>query len=157
MKRIILFMLLALCSGLAGAQQAGTSSIKERMSPEQFKAAGLNKLSDAELKQLNAWFNGEKIVVVEKTVIVEKPAEVGIVAKQETSDINSRLVGEFKGWRGNTVFTLENGQVWQQSDNKEMYAKKLINPAARLTHSSLAGWRMQVDGYSSWVKVKRVK
>ena len=157
MKRIVLFMLLALCAGLASAQQAGTSSIKERMSPEQFKAAGLNKLSDSELKQLNAWFNGEKTVVVEKTVIVEKPAEVGIVAKQETSDINSRLVGEFKGWRGNTVFTLENGQVWQQSDNKEMYAKKLINPAARLTHSSLAGWRMQVDGYSSWVKVKRVK
>lgn len=157
MKRIVLFMLLALCAGLASAQQAGTASLKERMSPEQFKAAGLNKLSDSELKQLNAWFNGEKTVVVEKTVIVEKPAEVGIVAKQETSDINSRLVGEFKGWRGNTVFTLENGQVWQQSDNKEMYAKKLINPAARLTHSSLAGWRMQVDGYSSWVKVKRVK
>ena len=157
MKRIVLFMLLALCAGLASAQQAGTASLKERMSPEQVKAAGLNKLSDSELKQLNAWFNGEKTVVVEKTVIVEKPAEVGIVAKQETSDINSRLVGEFKGWRGNTVFTLENGQVWQQSDNKEMYAKKLINPAARLTHSSLAGWRMQVDGYSSWVKVKRVK
>ena len=157
MKRIVLFMLLALCAGLASAQQAGTASLKERMSPEQFKAAGLNKLSDSELKQLNAWFNGEKTVVVEKTVIVEKPAEVGIVAKQETSDINSRLVGEFKGWRGNTVFTLENGQVWQQSDNEEMYAKKLINPAARLTHSSLAGWRMQVDGYSSWVKVKRVK
>jgi len=26
-----------------------------------------------------------------------------------------------------------------------------------LTHSSLAGWRLQVDGYNSWVKVKRVK
>jgi hypothetical protein len=158
MKRIVLFMLLALCSGLAGAQQAGAASIKDRMSPEQFKAAGLNKLSDSELKQLNAWFNGEKTVVVEKTVIVEKPAEAGMAApKQATDDIKSRLVGEFKGWRGNTVFTLENGQVWQQSDNSEMYAKKLINPEALLTHSSLAGWRMQVKGYNSWVKVKRVK
>jgi len=158
MKRIVLFMLLALCAGLAGAQQAGTASLKERMGPGKFKAAGLNKLSGSELKQLNAWFNGEKTVVVEKTVIVEKPAEAGMAApKQATDDINSSLVGEFKGWRGNTVFTLENGQVWQQSDNKEMYAKKLVNPAVRLTHSSLAGWRMQVDGYSSWVKVKRVK
>lgn len=158
MKRIALFMLLALGSGLAGAQQAGTSSLKDRMSPEQFKAAGLNKLSDGELKQLNAWFNGEKIVVVEKTVIVEKPAEAGMAApKQVTDDIKSRLVGEFKGWRGNTVFTLENGQVWQQSDSTEMYAKKLLNPGVLLTHSSLAGWRLQVDGYNSWVKVKRVK
>ena len=47
MKRIVLFMLLALCAGLASAQQAGTASLKERMSPEQFKAAGLNKLSDS--------------------------------------------------------------------------------------------------------------
>jgi hypothetical protein len=38
-----------------------------------------------------------------------------------------------------------------------MYAKKLLNPGVLLTHSSLAGWRMQVDGYNSWVKVKRVK
>jgi hypothetical protein len=97
MKRIILFMLLALCSGLAGAQQAGTSSIKERMSPEQFKAAGLNKLSDAELKQLNAWFNGEKIVVVEKTVIVEKPAEAGMAAPKQATDDQKPSGGRVQG------------------------------------------------------------
>ena len=157
MKRIVLFMLLALCAGLAGAQQAGTASLQERMSPEQFKAAGLNKLSESELKQLNAWFNGEKTVVVEKTVIVEKPAEVGIVAKQDTSDINSRLVGEFKGWRGSTVFTLENGQVWQQADSSEMFASKVMNPKVKIGYSGFSGWKLQVEGYNSLVKVKRVK
>lgn len=158
MKRIALFTLLLLSSGLAAAQTSGAASLKDRMSPEQFKAAGLDKLDENELKQLNAWFNGEKTVVVEKTVIVEKPVESGMAApKPATDDINSRLVGEFKGWRGNTTFTLENGQVWQQADTKEMYAKKLVNPAVRLTYSSLAGWRLQVEGYGSWVKVKRVK
>jgi hypothetical protein len=158
MTRIALFIGLVLCSGLLAAQQTEVTSIKDRMSPEQFKATGLHKLSDSELKQLNAWFIGEKTVVKEKTVVVEKPIEAGLAApKPATDDINSRIVGEFIGWRGNTRFTLENGQVWQQSDTKEMYAKKLLNPEVRLTHSSLGGWSMQVQGYASWVKVKRIK
>jgi hypothetical protein len=158
MKRIALFTLLLLSSGLAAAQQSGAASLKDRMSPEQFKAAGLNKLSDSELKQLNAWFNGEKTVVVEKTVIVEKPAEIGMAAKkQDTSDINSRLVGEFRGWRGNTVFTLENGQIWEQADRSEMFASKSLNPKVKVLYSGFSGWKMQVEGYNTLVKVKRVK
>lgn len=72
------------------------------MGPEQFKAAGLDKLSADELKQLDNWIAGVKTVVVEK--VVEKQVE-------DFSDINSALVGEFRGWRGYTEFTLANGQV----------------------------------------------
>lgn len=81
---------------------------------------------------------------------VEKP-------KESTEDVNSQLVGEFKGWRGNTTFTLQNGQVWQQTDSSELYASKLSNPKVRVVYSSFSGWKLQVDGYNSWVKVKRVK
>jgi hypothetical protein len=152
MKQIILFLLLSFNTCIAMAQQLSTANIEDSMSPEQFKAAGLDKLNSSELKKLNAWINGEK------TIFVAKLTEAGAKApKPSTEDINSRLVGEFKGWRGNTSFTLENGQVWDQADGSELFASKLLNPKVRLNFSGLSGWKLQVEGYNSWVKVKRVK
>ncbi|HWS40104.1 MAG TPA: hypothetical protein VN247_02285, partial [Arenimonas sp.] len=125
---------------------------QESMSPEQFKAAGLNKLSKTELENLNAWISGQKTVVVEKIVAVE--VEKPEVPKE---DIVSAIVGEFKGWRGNTRFTLENGQVWEQADTSELFANKIMNPKVRIVHSGFSGWKLQVEGYNKWVKVKQVK
>lgn len=151
MKSFHLFLLAFFAAGTLHAQQeASAQAIEQRMSPAEFKAAGLDKLSKAELQQLNNWINGVKTVYVEKRVEVEKP-------KESTEDINSQLVGEFRGWRGNTTFTLQNGQVWQQMDNTELFASKQMNPKVRLAYSSFSGWKLQVDGYNSWVKVKRVK
>lgn len=152
MKQIAVFLLLTLNACIALAQPPATAGIQERMSAEQFKAAGLDKLSESELKQLNAWIAGEKVI------IVKKMTEAGAIApKPSTEDINSRLVGEFNGWRGNARFTLENSQVWEQADSTELYAKKIQNPKVRIAYSGLSGWKMQVEGYNSWVKVKRVQ
>ena len=35
----------------------------------------------------------------------------------EESELRSFLVDEFTGWTGDTIFRLENGQVWQQIDS----------------------------------------
>ena len=153
MRHFLLFSVLALASWQAGAQSAEGGSIKDRMSAEQFRAAGLHKLSDAELKQLDAWFSGEKTVVVEK--VVERTVEVE--KKEDFSDINSHIVGEFRGWRGYTEFNLANGQVWMQAETGALYTNKLTDPKVRIVHSRLSGWKLQVEGYNSWVKVKRVK
>ena len=153
MKHFLLFSALMLASWQASGQSAETVSIKDRMSAEQFRAAGLHKLSETELKQLDAWFNGEKTVVVEK--VVERTVE--IEKKEDTSDIHSNLVGEFRGWRGYTSFNLANGQVWIQAEAGALYTNKLTDPKVRLVHGSLSGWKLQVEGYNSWIKVKRVK
>jgi hypothetical protein len=152
MKPFLLFTLLLLAAGNTLAQSTDAASLRERMGPEQFKAAGLDKLSAEELKQLDNWITGVKTVVVEKVVEtqVEKPAE-------DFSDINSTLVGEFRGWRGYTEFTLANGQVWMQAAPGELFTSKLTDPKVRLVHSYLSGWKLQVDGYNSWVKVRRIK
>ena len=68
MKPFLLFTLLLLPFGQAIAQQSDAASLRERMGPEQFKAAGLDKLSADELKQLDNWITGVKTVVVEKVV-----------------------------------------------------------------------------------------
>ena len=153
MKHFLLFSAMALASLQTSAQSAEGASIKDRMSAEQFRAAGLHKLSEAELRQLDAWFKGEKTVVVEK--VVERTVEVE--KKEDFSDIHSNLIGEFRGWRGYTEFRLANGQVWTQAEAGELFTSKLSDPKVRIVHSAFSGWKLQVEGYNSWVKVKRVK
>lgn len=152
MKPFLLFTLLLFPLGTALAQQTDAAPLRDRMGPEQFKAAGLDKLSAEELKQLDNWIAGVKTVVVEKVVEkqIEKPAE-------DFSDINSTLVGEFRGWRGYTEFTLANGQIWMQAAPGELFTSKLTNPKVRLVHNYISGWKLQVEGYNSWVKVRRIK
>ena len=152
MKQIILLIVLMIFAGVSLADESTIKPVQDSMSAEEFQAAGLNKLSKTELVNLNAWISGQKTVVVEKIVNVE-------VVKQETpkNDINSNIVGEFKGWRGNTRFILANGQIWDQTDDTELYTNKMMNPKVRIVYSGFSGWKLQVDGYNKWVKVKQVK
>ena len=69
----------------------------------------------------------------------------------------SRIAGSFNGWRGGTIFELENGQVWQQS-NPDVFVlpKAKTNPSVRLKASGFGGYWMSVEGCPK-VRVKRVK
>src|SRR5213592_4157199 len=49
------------------ADQILSGSIKEMMSPEEFRASGLNKLSSEELEKLNAWLQGYRETTEKKT------------------------------------------------------------------------------------------
>src|SRR6266536_574319 len=61
------------------AEEVLSGSIKEMMSPEEFKAAGLNKLSPEELEKLNAWLQGYR-ETTEK--VTEKKTEKRVAASQ---------------------------------------------------------------------------
>ncbi|CAA9293331.1 MAG: hypothetical protein AVDCRST_MAG77-4951 [uncultured Chloroflexi bacterium] len=68
--------------------------------------------------------------------------------------IETRMAGEFNGWEGETVFVLDNGQVWQQASYAYHYRyayrpKVLIYPSGGV-------WRMQVEGVSSSIAVQRL-
>lgn len=56
------FCAVALCVGLGTPVQsadAGEASIRQLMTPDQFRAAGLEKLTDEELRTLEAWLRGQ--------------------------------------------------------------------------------------------------
>ncbi len=76
--------------------------------------------------------------------------------KQESGNvIESRIDGEFSGWNGNTIFKLQNGQIWQQVEYSYKYAYKYC-PKVKIINSS-NGWVMQVDGIDKTIRVKRLK
>jgi len=68
--------------------------------------------------------------------------------------IQSQIDGEFKGWEGDTVVKLVNGQVWQQSEYLYHYHYAYM---PRVTITNEGGYKMSVAGISRAVRVERLK
>jgi hypothetical protein len=163
---IVMFALgFAFATPLVFAQQF--SSVEERMSSSDFKAAGLDKLSPEELARLNAFIRSEVDTrTAEAQVEGARAQDVNNAERMGFKDysghrdkITSRITGTFKGWTGGTTFTLDNGQVWRQSDSDSVLAGvHLENPVVDITPGLLGGvWYLQVQGYGSSAKVERVQ
>ena len=76
--------------------------------------------------------------------------------EDETAQITSRILGEFKGWSGYTKFQLENGQIWQQS-NEGLLIVRINNPTVIIKKSFFGTYNLNVEGVNSTVKVRRIQ
>jgi hypothetical protein len=168
MRTLILASALALAFGSAAHAQS-FSSLEERMTAKEFREAGLDKLSDEELRALNAWVQ-RNVRLAEQGGAAAPAAAAGSAAPtsaQATSDtrgfenaerteISSRILGPFKGWSGKTVFTLENGMVWQQvEDDRAAFTAE--SPAVTISPGTFGSWRLKVEGSNRTTLVKRIK
>src|SRR5215470_3212706 len=119
-----------------------SDDIQQMMSPEEFKAAGLNKLSADELAKLNAWLQGYRQVT-------EKAAEKKATARAERTKMDvlvSRVDGTLPGLTGRTIIRLEDGTVWKQANADDRFrAKNPDHPAAVVIHG-VFGYKMQLEG-----------
>src|SRR6266540_687886 len=70
-----------------GANEEMSGSIQEMMSPEEFKAAGLNKLSPEELQKLDAWLQGYRQVTEKKATARAERTKLDLLV--------SRVAGNF--------------------------------------------------------------
>ncbi len=80
--------------------------------------------------------------------------------KAAVEKLEARLVGDFTGWSGNTVFRLDNGQVWQQRKNYiTNYRPRDPIPAPRVTITKgwFGGYDLRVEGVKRSVQVKRIE
>ncbi|GAB3731141.1 hypothetical protein GCM10028862_10850 [Luteimonas pelagia] len=148
------------------AQQPAPASdarpIEQRMSPEEFRAAGLDKLSPEELANLNAWMRGT--LQVETTRAAQaaeqqvKDTHRGFLSFGSSDPIVARVVGEFTGFGRGKRYTLDNGQVWEQVDSARIPGARKANPEVTIKPAVLGeAWYMRVEGYNTNAKVKRVK
>lgn len=79
-------------------------------------------------------------------------------AKKGIKEIQSRIIDNFDGWSGRTIFRLENGQVWQQSDvNSTLSWRGDSHPMATVKRKSFGSYMLGVEGVNKMVRVKRVK
>jgi hypothetical protein len=136
--------------------------IQQQMTPEQFKAAGLDKLSAEELANLNAWLNHTIDTESAKAATAAseqvKHESRGFFNFGSEEPIVAHLVGEFRSFGKNRTYTLDNGQVWQQIDDTHMTGRPQLNPEVRIKPAMIGNsWYMSVGKYNTQAQVKRVK
>src|SRR6266487_1226256 len=150
-RSVLRYSILALCTILTlapllrAAREETSGSIQQVMTPEEFKAAGLNKLSPEELQKLNAWLQGYR-EVAEKTAEKKATARAAKVERTKMDLLGSRVDGTFNGLTGRTVIRLEDGTVWKQANADDQYRSRVTDhPAAAVIHG-IFGYKMQIEG-----------
>lgn len=151
----ILFVFASTCAGAAEF-----SSLEERMSGDEFNAAGLERLSPDELARLNDWLRANWPVM--PAAAEPYPAQAdsrGLSQPSASRDaIVSRITGEFSGWDASTTFTLDNGMVWETSGTvSPLNIRPVTNPTVIIEPAFMGTWLLRVEGYNSSVRVKRVR
>jgi len=161
-------VLLSLASP-ALAQRVVEGDLQQQMSPAEFKAAGLDNLSPAELTALNGWLQGKVAAVAADTreQVREQAREEGrqeVIVKNRgffdfgsNEPITSTLQGEFRGFGKARRFVLANGQEWEQSDDTVLSGVRKTNPAVSISPGLLGVWYLRVDGVNTRAKVRRTK
>jgi hypothetical protein len=76
--------------------------------------------------------------------------------RSSPNQIQSRHVGEFTGWEGDTIFRLENGQVWQQIESGRM-SWQASNPMITIRRGFMGSYQLSVEGVNRRVRVKRIQ
>lgn len=137
--------LMFLAAGIAWSEEE-SGNIEKIMSPTEFKATGLDKLSSEELERLNAWLKGYRETTIQ---VAEKAAETKATREghRKIDVIVSRVVGPFKGLTGNTIITLEDGTKWKQANkNDHIKGPGLENLGCAVFNAGLFGYKMRIQG-----------
>ncbi|MCC4597954.1 hypothetical protein NRY95_06400 [Xanthomonas campestris pv. phormiicola] len=162
---LVLCAALAVCAAPAAAQRTVAGDLQTQMSAQEFKAAGLDKLSPQELTALNDWLQGK--VAKETAVALEKAKEEGrqeVIVKNRgffdfgsQEPIESTLVGEFTGFSKGRRYVLANGQEWEQTEAASLASVRRNAPKVKITPGIMGVWYMQIDTYNTRAKVRRIK
>ena len=69
----------------------------------------------------------------------------------------ARIVGDFSGWRGKTLFKLDNGETWQQRRADSVRRTKIIsNPEVRIKRNVMGFYVMEIPAAKVRVPVTRI-
>lgn len=160
----IALIALALCS--AALAQETFSTLEERMTGKEFRETGLHKLTDEELAALNDWIRARSLTEQEVAELNERRAAGDVSAAgdrrgfddgPDDTAIQSRIVGSFSGWTGDTVFELENGMVWEQVRAGTFGMPETENPSVTIRPGAFDAWYLSVEGYNREILVRRVE
>jgi hypothetical protein len=147
-RNVLRYSILGLCvifacvAPVRAAREEMSGSIEQVMTPGEFKAAGLNKLSPEELQKLNAWLQGYR-EVAEKAAAKKATA---VASRTKLDLLVSRVDGSFNGLTGRSVIRLEDGTVWKQANADDRFRPKVTDHPAAVVIHGIFGYKMQIEG-----------
>jgi hypothetical protein len=150
---LLLCSLLLAAPAVAAAEQSTEKwrGFEQLMSEDEFRAAGLDKLSPEELSSLNRWLL--HFLAHDSQQVVRTDAAV---REAQQAPVRRRIAGPFRGWSGETVFTLDNGEVWKQR-LPGRYAVTLDSPEVEIYRNFLGFFELRVLKTGKKIGVTRVK
>lgn len=162
----------ALNRGVVGATPL---DVRDLMPVTEYQRTGVDKLSPVQLKALNAWLNQYVQEHAGALPAAAPPAPsssahaavsgaagfgADTMAPRENpatpESIETRIAGRFTGWTGNTVFKLENGQVWKQAGSGYFTNIELDHPQVIIKKLGF-GYLLTLPGHGATVFVRRIK
>ena len=143
-------------------QSKPTKSLEETMRPEEFKAAGLDKLNEDEMQHLDAYLQGFRQAAKKKAndeaqakaseeikkakEQTKSDADTGLGGRSRMDALVSRVDGNIEGIKGHTMIRLEDGTVWKQVNVDDNYKASITDhPAAVVLHTTF-GYKMRIEG-----------
>jgi hypothetical protein len=130
---------------------SGWTGLEHMMAPEQFRSAGLSKLTPEELSRLNEWL--VRFIAHDSQQLIKSDEAIQELQK---APVRRRISGAFTGWTGNTVFALDNGEVWKQR-LPGRYAVKLQNPEVEISRNLLGFYELRLVKTGKKIGVSRIR
>jgi hypothetical protein len=129
------------------------------MTAEEYQQTGVSALSLQQRQALNNWLNRYTLRVLSvaqgrSQAPLSSPTGRGSSSNCSPA-VESAISGEFKGWEGETIFKLDNGQIWQQAEYTYTYSYA-YRPDVTI-YQTASGCRMKVEDEEETILVKRIK
>ena len=149
----LFIMLTTTCTQLLAADlvEKDFPGIETLMSQQELQTTGVGKLTDAQVRALNDWLIN--YTAKDAPALIQNNTKVKAV---QNKAVTSRIVGTFKGWRGDTEVTLDNGEVWQQRHDTK-WIVRLENPEVVIEKNILGFYKMTFIASGKAVGVKRIE
>lgn len=149
--RPLVYTFLALSLSASTALAEDFPGVRQLMSDEQFREAGLHKLSSEEREALDHWLLRYTVGDAQEL----RRSNEAVQEAEEAVTIEAAIKSPFRGWDGNTVFQLDNGQVWRQRLRGRYFHRGDDNTV--VIRKNLFGfWEMTVTSSGKTVGVTRV-
>ena len=87
--------------------------------------------------------------------LVEPGRKTSSSSSSASDVIHSYIDGDFEGWEGETIFQLDNGQIWQQSSYAYMY-HYAYHPEVMIFNAG-GTWKMKVEDVDEMIEVMRLR
>ncbi len=133
----------SLGGSVSGFAQNDAGGIQQAMTPQEFKAAGLEKLSPGELAKLNAWLQGYR-----------EKAEKKAATREKLQLVVSRVDGVIQGISVGQVIPLEDGTQWQVTRVMNTPFQGNVDHPAAAAYKSFFGWKLRIAGVGEYYVIR---
>lgn len=165
MKKLFALLLLSFCATTAVFAESYFPGLKTIMTPEEFKRAGLDKLTADQLGVIDAAIIKHYVRTIEnaatqQNVEAADPGEKGWMARfglptfSEDYRDQASIKARCTAWVGGNSFRLDNGQVWE---GLETISFELVGKDIEIQPRPGNLFNLVVDDKNTTIRVRRIK